>query len=449
MLTRRIKSNHNNKTKKFNNNNRNKTRKRSQTGGTKKIGDKKNKAKSPRAKGRRGIKLEPEAVKGIAKQKKDPQILSRYLGRRDPTARYDIERSFSKKLPGNYSIKSVARTQPGQKKFQICAGDACNFFSSFLDTEDPLFMAIIIRYEDMLNPVNREIPLRVDTYELTRYKNALFGNITEPQLLEYIRRLRSLDMQSKTKTFQIAKTLKEKRPRITDAEIDKIIDKEVGNIRQQIGIIQSEIEAAGGKLRVRLSKGNYKKKRYPRIIAHFSHDPDSDRISSVATPQHGPLGMPRVYIKSSSSNSEESGMARGSSGAAASARPIPPPSLSSPRPVSASRGASSAKPKPNLGGIAKSRPLSPTFLPKIDELLASAAPASSRSQSVLRRQTFLEPIVVQRPSEIASFVRPSSVRPSSRRPGFFSPLPPGAPLAYSRAPVTSEISQAQSQAPQP
>jgi hypothetical protein len=435
MLTRRKKSNHNNKTKKFNNNNRNKTRKRSQTGGTKKIGDKKDKAKSPRAKGRRGIKLEPEVVRGIAERKKDPQILARYLERREPTARYDIPRSFSTKLPGNYSIKSVARTLSGQRKYQICAGGACNFFSSFLDTEDPLFMAIIIRYEDMVHPETREIPLQVNTYELTRYKDALFGNISKSQLLEYIRRLRLLDMESKNKTFQIAKILKKSQPEISEAEIDERINEEVENIRQQIDIIQNKIAAAGGKLHVRLSKGNYKKKRYPRIVAHFSYDPDSDRISSLATPEHGPIPTEIRYKKSSSSSSlenEESNMARGSSGAAASAKPIPSLSLPSPRP-SASRRSSSAKPKINPGGVARGPKT--TILPSISEISQAMGAVIATPSSVQRKQRIFEP----RPSVIPSSARspgnPSSGRSSGNpssgnvrpRPPFFDKLPKGAP----------------------
>lgn len=240
--------------------------------------------KTIRAKGRRGSRAEPDAVLALAEKLKDPKISSFYFARKNPTARYDVEKAWSPELPGNFSIKSVARKSPNQKKYQICTGDACNFFSSFLDTEDPLFMSIIIRYEDQIDQHNRNIPLHTNTYDLTDYKNKLFGNLSNSDIKLYIKRLRSLDQESKHKTFYIVKT----NPGLSNEKRAAYIDKAVESINKSLNKINDQIAAAGGKLHVRLSKGNYTKGRYPRILSHFSHDPESPRIKRASRPQWNP-----------------------------------------------------------------------------------------------------------------------------------------------------------------
>lgn len=325
MLTRRIKSNNINKTKKCNNKtkkvnnytNRNKTKKRYKEGGTldnlRKI-----KVIKKKAKGRRGIRVEFLVAKATADFFGDPSLVASHAAhqKKNPTAPIDIPGSLSGNLPGDISVKSIARTSPGQKKFTICMGDSCRTFDSFIDTvkavaeaKDPdtiknaaYFMAIVLRCEDEIK--DKKIPLQAMVIDMRQYKKALFGNLTDDEIKSMSQELLQLEAQSKKDTYEKFKGYDTLEAAAAEGVAEEA-DKSTKAIEAKLDGMNKILESRGAKLRVRLSIGNWFSKsgsRQPRILASFSWSPESPRALASEAPFSKPFSeLVKVMDKSTSS----------------------------------------------------------------------------------------------------------------------------------------------------
>lgn len=335
MTTRRKKNNNNNKSKKvkkyINRNNtrktnkytnRNNTTKRYKEGGTlNNIRMLKDLTK--RAKGRRGIRVEFRVAQAAADFFGDPTLVASHAAhqKKDPRAPIDIPSILSGKLPGDISVKSVARTSPGQKKYQICMGDSCRTFDSFSDTAKAVaiagdettfkkaayFMAIVVRCEDEIK--DKKIPLETRILDMRSYKGALFGNLTDQEIHETSIKLLELETRAKQETYEIFKryaTLEE----ATKAGVTAIANQQTEEISKELDVINKMLESRGAKLRVRLSIGNWFSKsgaRQPRILSSFSWSAESPRAKASEAPfskQFSEKMLP--FMDKSSSNGEPS-----------------------------------------------------------------------------------------------------------------------------------------------
>lgn len=328
MLTRRIKSNNINKTKKCNNKtkkvnnytNRNKTKKRYKEGGTLNNLRKIKVIKKP--KGRRGIRVEFLVAKATADFFGDPTLVASHAAhqKKDPTAPIDIPGSLSGNLPGDISVKSIARTSPGQKKFQICMGHSCRTFDSFIDTvkavaeakdDDAIqkaayYMAIVLRFEDEIK--DKKIPLKATVIDMGKYKSALFGNLTDQDIKNMSQKLLRLEERSKKETYEIFK----KYPTLEAAAAEGVTEKADESkkaIETELDRLNKELESHGAKLHLRLSIGNWFSEsgsRQPRILASFSWSPDSPRALASEAPFSKPFSeMVKFMDKSTSSGEPE------------------------------------------------------------------------------------------------------------------------------------------------
>lgn len=329
MLTRRIKSNNINKTKKCNNKtkkvnnymNRNKTKKRYKTGGT--LNNLRNiKVFKKKAKGRRGIRVEFLVAQAAADLFGDPSLVASHAAhqKKDPTAPIDIPGSLSGNLPGDISVKSIARTSPGQKKFQICMGHSCRTFDSFIDTakavaeaKDPAtikkaayFMAIVLRCEDEIK--NKKIPLQARVIDMRQYKDALFGNLTDVEIHNMSLKLLELETRAKQETYEIFKGF-DTLEKATEAGVAQRADESTQDITRELDGMNKALVSRGAKLHLRLSIGNWFSKsgsRQPRILASFSWSPDSPRALASEAPFSGPFSkLVKVMDKSTSSGELE------------------------------------------------------------------------------------------------------------------------------------------------
>lgn len=403
MTTRRKNNNNNNKSKKVKKYiNRNNTRKRSQTGGLAKIHHKTKKhilknvtQFKKKAKGRRGIRVEFKFIKALSEHVGDPKIPQKVKDRRDTTAKYDIDRSMSPKLRANYSIKSVAQTSQGQTKFQICMGNSCRVFESFSEASDPLEMAIIIRYEHMIE--SGQIPLSTAVYDMHKYKSTLFGNLSDKQIRVFNAEVKRLEELAKHKTYDAFKPFDQYED--APANVKEEAKKAERYITQSLTEITKFIEDRGGKLVVRLSNANWFKKRPPRIVSHWDYSPTSPRILGAKTKDSDAIGARNEWLTDSGSMSAESG--KGSAAAAAAVVPgplvpgrLPPsPSRSSIRNSSSQRSfrpqharsstrASSAAAGPAPPPSAAAGPARPPSVAAGPTRASSVAARSARASSV-------------------------------------------------------------------
>ena len=312
MTTRRKKNN--NKSKKVKKYiNRNNTRKRSQTGGLAKIHHKTKKhilknvtQFKKKAKGRRGIKVEFKFINALSEFLGDPQIPQKVKDRKDTTAKYDIDRNMSPRLNANYSIKSVAQTSRGQTKFQICMGNTCRVFESFSQASDPLEMAIIIRYEHMIE--SGQIPLSTAVYDMHKYKSTLFGNLSDKEIRMFNTKISELEKLAKDKTYDAFKQF----DKYEDAPATVIQEAKEAKIyiTKTLTDITKIIEGRGGKLVVRLSDANWFKRRPPRIVSHWDYSPNSPRVKASETKaSHAIATMPGIQQLTDSESSKGSAAA--------------------------------------------------------------------------------------------------------------------------------------------
>jgi hypothetical protein len=347
MTTRRKKNNNNNKSKKVKKYiNRNNTRKRSQTGGLAKIHHKTKKhilknvtQFKKKAKGRRGIKVEFKFINALSEFLGDPTIPQKVKDRKDTTAKYDIDRNMSRRLRAAYSIKSVAQTSEGQTKFQICMGNTCRVFESFSQASDPLEMAIIIRYEHMIE--SGQIPLSTAVYDMHKYKPTLFGNLSDGEIKKYRAEVNRLEELAKDKTYDAFKPYAGYAPDPVIAEAKKAKE----HINQSLTGINNVINGRGGKLVVRLSDANWFKRRPPRIVSHWDYSPNSPRILDTITDDSRAIAaMPDLQqLTDSGSMSAESGKGSAAVAAATVQRPLVPRRLLLPSPSRSSIRKSSVK----------------------------------------------------------------------------------------------------------
>lgn len=326
MTTRRKKNNNNNKSKKVKKYiNGNNTRKRYQTGGLAKIHHKTKKhilknvtQFKKKAKGRRGIKVEFKFINALSEFLGDPKIPQKVKDRKNSTAKYDIDRNMSPRLNANYSIKSVAQTSQGQTKFQICMGNTCRVFESFSQASDPLEMAIIIRYEHMIE--SGQIPLSTAVYDMHKYKSTLFGNLSDKEIRMFNTEIGKLEKLAKYKTYDAFKQFDQ----YEDAPATVIREAKEAKtyITKTLTDITKIIERRGGKLVVRLSDANWFKRRPPRIVSHWDYSPSSPRVKASETKASRAIAaMPDIQqLTDSGSMSAESG--KGSAAAAAAVVPV-------------------------------------------------------------------------------------------------------------------------------
>jgi hypothetical protein len=177
MPTRRRKSNHTNKTKKFNNN-RNKTRKRYQTGGVKKKPTKK-------AKNRWGVPLERKHIIRTV----HPEDLDRALSQ-DPGRIHDISADI-RRNDNTYkktSIKAkIARKKdykggPLKGKRSIDNADACRFLHALFHDPDP-YELILIEYRSVNGHMSN---VRRVSFNLTGLRPYIFRGIDEKSFLNSV-----------------------------------------------------------------------------------------------------------------------------------------------------------------------------------------------------------------------------------------------------------------------
>ena len=351
MLTRR-KKNNNNKSKKLKKYvNRNNTRKRCKTGGTldniRRIKTKKNEIKTKpefkkRAKGRRGLRIEFVVAKTAGQVYGDPKLAEAHIKHQneDPTAKVDIPSSLSSKLPGDISVKSVAKTKSGQKKYQICMGDSCRTFDSFLEVRDiPLLMAIVIRCEDEIE--NRKIPLDTKLFDMYAYKEALFGYLTDAEIRRMSAQLSELEKMSKKNTYDVFKPFPNLET-ATAAGVTYQAAADEEEIERRLSEINQQLQSRNAKLVVRLSKGNFFKKRAPRIVSHFSYSPESPRIKRSERPESRMFAAKMPHLSQSSSSSQPGNGSAAVASPVAAASPIsvatPSKKIIASRASSASRG---------------------------------------------------------------------------------------------------------------
>uniref|UniRef100_A0A6C0EWL1 Uncharacterized protein n=1 Tax=viral metagenome TaxID=1070528 RepID=A0A6C0EWL1_9ZZZZ len=230
----------------------------------------------------RGYRAEDQFVEEFARVIGDLELIPKHaehqrLHRQDP---HDIPISLSSKLLGNYSVKSVGNKSEGQASYQVCAGDACVVTGNIKDTTNPLIMALVIRHEEELKnhkEGKKTVSLESYTIDLHKYKEALYGTLSEDEMHKIFERLKDLKKDYTSKDDKIAE--------IARAEIDAI------NVR---------LRAAGARLKLAPKASNREKNRPARLQAGLSIDKLSPRFRLLAKP------FPMEHFKISSDEKMES-----------------------------------------------------------------------------------------------------------------------------------------------
>ena len=267
----------------------------------------------------RGYRAEDQFVEALASVIGDLELIERHEEhqRLHPQDPHDIPISLSSKLRGNYSVKSVGNKSKGQTSYQVCAGDACVVTGNIKDTTNPLIMALVIRHEEELKnhkQGKKTVSLETYTIDLHKYKEALYGRLSEHQMHEIFERLKDLKKAYTSKDERIST--------VARAEIDAI------NVR---------LRAAGARLKLAPKVGNLAKNRTGRVQAAMSIDIRSPRFIKVAK------RVPMEPFKISSDEKMESksfgNMVKVSKSSAASKAP----SAASKAPSAASKAPSAAR----------------------------------------------------------------------------------------------------------
>ena len=181
-------------------------------------------------------------------------------------------------------------------------GDSCRTFDSFLELKDnPLFMAIVIRCEDEIK--DKKIPLDTKLFDMYAYKEALFGYLKDEDIKRMSAQLSELEKMSKKQTYDVFKPFTVLEDATTAGVTKKAADNEE-EIERRLNQINHYLQSQNARLVVRLSKGNYFKKRAPRIVSHFSYNPESPRIKRSERPESRLFAAKMPHLSQSSSSSQ-------------------------------------------------------------------------------------------------------------------------------------------------